>query len=91
MQFFLPLFGYLFILLYSFLLVCVAGISEAMLAGCCGVLVDQVRRQIYIIRTSGARLLSLVNDVLDAAALRQNTLVLRQEEVGWGAGAGCCA
>jgi signal transduction histidine kinase len=41
----------------------------------------QVRRQIYIIRTSGARLLALINDVMDAAALRQNKLVLKQEPV----------
>ena len=41
----------------------------------------QVRRQIYIIRTSGARLLALINDVMDAAALRQNKLVLKQETV----------
>jgi hypothetical protein len=40
-----------------------------------------VRRQIYIIRTSGARLLALINDVMDAAALRQNKLVLKQEVV----------
>ncbi len=41
----------------------------------------QVRRQIYIIRTSGARLLALINDVMDAAALRHSTLVLKQEPV----------
>jgi len=38
----------------------------------------QVRHQVYIIRTSGARLLALINDVMDAAALRQNKLVLKQ-------------
>ncbi len=53
-----------------------------MLSGCCGVLPEGVRRQIYIIRTSGARLLALINDVMDAAALRQNKLVLKQEQVG---------
>lgn len=58
-----------------------AGISEGMLSGCCGVLSEQVRRQIYIIRTSGARLLALINDVMDAAALRHNKLVLKQEHV----------
>lgn len=59
----------------------IAGISEGMLSGCCGVLHEGVRRQIYIIRTSGARLLALINDVMDAAALRQNKLVLKQEQV----------
>lgn len=41
----------------------------------------QVRSQVYIIRTSGARLLALINDVMDAAALRQNKLVLKEEVV----------
>lgn len=59
----------------------IIGISEGMLSGCCGVLPEGVRRQIYIIRTSGARLLALINDVMDAAALRQNKLVLKSERV----------
>ncbi len=42
---------------------------------------EQVRRQLYVIRTSGARLLSLVNDVMDASALRTGSLVLRQEKI----------
>jgi signal transduction histidine kinase len=64
-------------------LVCVypAGISEGMLSGCCGTLPRSVRRQVYIIRTSGARLLALINDVMDAAALRQQRLILKQERV----------
>jgi signal transduction histidine kinase len=37
--------------------------------------------QVYIIRTSGARLLALINDVMDAAALRQNRLVLARGRV----------
>lgn len=53
-----------------------AGISEGLLSGCCGVLPAVVRRQVYIVRTSGARLLALVNDVMDAAALSQDRLVL---------------
>ena len=57
------------------------GISEGMLSGCVGVLPEAVRRQIYIIRTSGARLLALINDVMDAAALRQHRLVLKKERV----------
>lgn len=59
----------------------IIGISEGMLSGCCGVLSESVRRQIYIVRTSGARLLSLVNDVMDAAALRQQQLVLQCETI----------
>jgi len=59
----------------------IIGISEGMLSGCCGIMPEQVRHQICIIRTSGARLLALINDVMDAAALRQNKLVLKQEVV----------
>ncbi|GFH12981.1 uncharacterized protein HaLaN_08775 [Haematococcus lacustris] len=59
----------------------IIGISEGMLSGCCGVLPEQTRRQIYIIRTSGARLLALINDVMDASALKQNKLVLKQEQI----------
>jgi signal transduction histidine kinase len=58
-----------------------AGISEGLLSGCCGILNESVRRQIYIVRTSGARLLALINDVMDAAALRQHRLVLKQERM----------
>jgi len=58
-----------------------AGISEGLLAGSCGQLADKLRRQVYIIRTSGARLLALINDVMDAAALRNHKLVLKQETV----------
>lgn len=58
-----------------------AGISEGLLSGCCGILNESVRRQIYIMRTSGARLLALINDVMDAAALRQHRLVLKQERL----------
>lgn len=56
-----------------------AGISEGLLANCCGVLSESVRKQLFIVRTSGARLLALINDVMDAATLRQHRLVLKQE------------
>lgn len=59
----------------------VPGVSEGLLSGCCGVLSEAVRRQIYIVRTSGARLLALINDVMDAAALRQHRLVLKPEQL----------
>eukprot|EP00775_Hariotina_reticulata_P013644 gene13644-13767_t len=59
----------------------IIGISEGLLSGCCGILNQSVRRQIYIMRTSGARLLALINDVMDAAALRQHRLVLKQESM----------
>jgi signal transduction histidine kinase len=40
-----------------------------------------VRKQLFIVRTSGARLLALINDVMDAATLRQARLVLKQERL----------
>lgn len=40
-----------------------------------------MRRQLFIVRTSGARLLALINDVMDAATLRQHRLVLKQEKL----------
>lgn len=40
-----------------------------------------MRRQVHIIRASGARLLSLINDLMDSAALKKNKLVLKQETV----------
>ncbi|KAG1673965.1 hypothetical protein FOA52_015721 [Chlamydomonas sp. UWO 241] len=59
----------------------IIGISEALLSGSSGVLSEDMRRQVYIVRTSGARLLLLVNDVMDAASLSSNTLVLKMEHV----------
>jgi signal transduction histidine kinase len=58
-----------------------AGISEGLLANCCGPLSESVRKQLFIVRTSGARLLALINDVMDAATLRQHRLVLKQERL----------
>jgi signal transduction histidine kinase len=69
------------LLLLLLLRVVPAGISEGLLSGCCGILNESVRRQIYVVRTSGARLLALINDVMDAAALRQHRLVLKQERL----------
>ncbi len=33
------------------------------------------------IKTSGSRLLNLINDILDAASMRRGTLVIRHEKV----------
>lgn len=41
-----------------------------------------MRKQLFVVRTSGARLLALINDVMDAATLRQHRLVLKQERLG---------
>ncbi|MEW5298288.1 MAG: hypothetical protein WDW36_001429 [Sanguina aurantia] len=71
----------------------IIGISEGMLSGCCGVLHERVTHQIHIICTSGARLLSLIHDVMDAAVLHHKSLVLKQDPVGAGPSPSltCCA
>eukprot|EP00955_Chlamydomonas_euryale_P006436 68194-Chlamydomonas_euryale.AAC.1 len=57
-----------------------AGITESLLGGSCGSLMPDVRHQMYIIRTSGARLLTLLNDIIDLNSLSQQTLTLSQED-----------
>lgn len=59
----------------------IIGLSDGLLNDGCGVLAAEVRRQVQIIRTSGLRLLALINDIMDAAALRHSQLVLKQEIV----------
>lgn len=59
----------------------IIGLSEGLLSGSSGELGDSVRHQVQIIRTSGNRLLALINDIMDAAALRQGRLVVKQEAV----------
>uniref|UniRef100_A0A383WHH1 histidine kinase n=1 Tax=Tetradesmus obliquus TaxID=3088 RepID=A0A383WHH1_TETOB len=70
----------------------IIGLSEAALhnsdlaqqagpAGAPHVLPPATRQQLALIRTSGLRLLSLVNDILDAAALQHSRLVLARGRV----------
>lgn len=57
------------------------GVSEGLLSGSCGQLSEAVRHQVYIMRASGARLLMLINNVMDATALRRTKAALNYERV----------
>lgn len=49
----------------------IIGLSDALLAGCCGQLNEGAHKSISIIKTSGFGLLNLINDILDAASMQQ--------------------
>lgn len=49
----------------------IIGLSDALLVGSCGEINDQALKTITTIKTSGARLLNLINDILDAASMRK--------------------
>lgn len=58
------------------------------MAGACGALPDKAVKTISTVKLSGKRLLQLINDILDAAKMKQGTLVIKHEKVPWGGGAG---
>lgn len=49
----------------------IIGLSDAISSGSCGQVTPQVIKTIGTIKSSGARLLNLVNDILDAASMRK--------------------
>jgi signal transduction histidine kinase len=49
----------------------IIGLSDALLIGSCGSVSEQVLKTITTIKTSGSRLLNLINDILDAASMRK--------------------
>jgi signal transduction histidine kinase len=49
----------------------IIGLSDAMLVGSCGKLNDTANKTITTIKNSGLRLLNLINDILDAAAMHK--------------------
>jgi len=57
----------------------IIGLSEALLAA--GALQGSNARSLGAIRNSGMRLLALVNDVLDAAAMKRGTLTVQRKKV----------
>ncbi len=57
----------------------IIGLSEALIAA--GALHGSNARSLGAIRNSGMRLLALVNDVLDAAAMKRGTLVVQRKQV----------
>lgn len=52
-------------------------LTDAMLAGCSGVLKDEIREDLEVIHQSGQRLLSIINDILDMAAIRAGMVRLQ--------------
>ncbi|PNW86121.1 hypothetical protein CHLRE_02g074150v5 [Chlamydomonas reinhardtii] len=59
----------------------IIGLSDALLVGSCGEINDQALKTITTIKTSGARLLNLINDILDAASMRKGKLTIKHEKV----------
>jgi len=59
----------------------IIGLSDALIIGSCGEVNDKVLKTISTIKTSGSRLLNLVNDILDAASMRKGKLAVKHEKV----------
>ena len=59
----------------------IIGLSESLLAGAVGSLPDKANLTIQTVKMSGKRLLQLINDVLDAAKMKQGNLVIKHEKV----------
>ncbi|KAG2487120.1 hypothetical protein HYH03_014233 [Edaphochlamys debaryana] len=59
----------------------IIGLSESLMAGACGQLPDKALKTVSTVKLSGKRLLQLINDILDAAKMKQGTLVIKHEKV----------
>ncbi|EFJ46446.1 hypothetical protein VOLCADRAFT_93268 [Volvox carteri f. nagariensis] len=59
----------------------IIGLSESLMAGACGQLPEKAVKTISTVKLSGKRLLQLINDILDAAKMKQGTLVIKHEKV----------
>lgn len=59
----------------------IIGLSESLLAGAVGNLPEKALLTILTVKMSGKRLLQLINDVLDAAKMKQGGLVIKHEKV----------
>ncbi len=49
----------------------IIGLSDALIIGSCGAVNEAALKTIGTIKTSGSRLLALINDILDAASMKQ--------------------
>ncbi len=49
----------------------IIGLSDALLIGCCGELSDMSRKTISTVKSSGLRLLNLINEILDSTSMKQ--------------------
>jgi signal transduction histidine kinase len=54
----------------------IIGLSEGLLVGSCGTVPENAKKTIATIKTSGSRLLNLINDILDAASFRMVSNIL---------------
>ncbi|GLI63472.1 hypothetical protein VaNZ11_006446, partial [Volvox africanus] len=59
----------------------IIGLSESLMAGACGQLPEKAVKTVSTVKLSGKRLLQLINDILDAAKMKQGTLVIKHEKV----------
>ncbi|KAL6761671.1 chlamyopsin-5 [Haematococcus lacustris] len=61
----------------------IIGLSDALVVGSCGQINDAALKTITTIKTSGSRLLNLINDILDAASMRKmhGKLTIKHEKV----------
>eukprot|EP00798_Chlamydomonas_sp_ICE-L_P011407 gene11407-12110_t len=59
----------------------IIGLSDALLIGSCGEVGEKAHKTISTIKSSGARLLTLVNDILDAASMQRGKLAVKHERV----------
>lgn len=59
----------------------IIGLSESLLEGSVGAMSTGAHQTIKVVVLSAKRLLQLINDVLDAAKLKQGTMVIKHEKV----------
>ncbi|GAX79210.1 hypothetical protein CEUSTIGMA_g6650.t1 [Chlamydomonas eustigma] len=59
----------------------IIGLSESLMAGSAGQLPEKAVQSISTVKLSGKRLLQLINDILDAAKMKQGILVIKHEKV----------
>ncbi|GAX78845.1 hypothetical protein CEUSTIGMA_g6283.t1 [Chlamydomonas eustigma] len=59
----------------------IIGLSESLIAGSAGQLPEKAIQTISTVKLSGKRLLQLINDILDAAKMKQGILVIKHENV----------
>mmetsp|Transcript_37013 Transcript_37013/g.109094 ORF Transcript_37013/g.109094 Transcript_37013/m.109094 type:complete len:615 (-) Transcript_37013:439-2283(-) len=59
----------------------IIGLTESLLIGSCGAMTSSVAKILRTIKGSGIRLLTFVNDMLDAASVRKGVLTIKQERV----------
>ncbi len=59
----------------------IIGLSDALINGYSGALPEKAMSTVSTIKLSGKRLLQLINDILDAAKMKQGGIVIKHEQV----------